>query len=184
MVASMTGTTIRIPTVADTVRTYLVRSFAGDGPGGLRSFIWLPIAALLVLAIPRVDSSDNGVFPFGFAFALSAANAVSAAWREHQFGGPRRLLVAAGLTTFVASLALLLILVAASITFGPERGSSAIEALGAMIPTDLIIGGLLVLMFVLVAAFKVGEPARKRSEAEDHARIRAERLARGQTVRP
>jgi hypothetical protein len=131
-----------------------------------------------------VDSSDNGACPFGFAFALTAANAVTAGRREYLFGGPRRLVVAAGVTTFLVSLAIFLTLIAASIAFGPQRGSSAAEAVGAVVPANLLIGGLLLLAVAVAAAYWINEPARTREESENRARIRAERLARGRAVRP
>ena len=181
----MTGTTVRIPTVADTVRTYLVRSLAGDEARWVRTLIGVPVVVLLILAFPRVDSGDSWPFlPLATFLTLCAVISVEAARREYQFGGPQRLVVAAGVTTFMVNVAILSTFIALSMAFGQEPGSSPLEALGAMIPTDLIIGGLLVLMFVLVAAHKIGEPGRKRSEAENQARIRAERLARGRAVRP
>lgn len=181
----MTGTTVRIPSVPETIRTYLLRSFVGDEAGRLRGIIWSPIVALLILAIPRADSDDQWPFlPLAFLFALGAAHGVTAARREYLFGGPRPLVVAAGVTTFLASIGILLTLIAASIAFGPERGSSAIERLGAILPPNLVIGGLLLLMVAAAAAYWINEPARTREDSENRARIRAERLARGKAVRP
>ncbi len=151
----------------------------------VRGLFWLSALGLLVLAMPRLDSGAQGpFFPIVFFVPLCAAHAAAAARREYEFGGPRRLVVAAGVTTFLASLGLLLTFVAASINFGPERGSSAIEALGAMIPPDLYIGGLLLLMVAGAAAYWIDEPARKRAEAKGRATIRAERIERGKPVRP
>jgi hypothetical protein len=180
----VTGTTVRIPTVADTVRTYLVRSFVGDEVGRLRGLIWLPILILVILAVPRVDSIDQGLGPLVAFLIGGVVSAMQAARREHQFGGPRRLVVAAGVTTSLAALALLLILIAISTTFGPEPGSSAIEAVGAVVPANLLIGGLLLLMVAAAAAYYINEPARTREESEDRARIRATRIERGKPVRP
>ena len=184
IVALMTGTTVRIPSVRDTVRTYLVRSVVGDDVGRLRSVIWLPIVILVILAVPRVDSVSEPLGPLVFFLIGGVLNALEAAQREYRFGGPRRVVVTAGVTTFVCSMTLLVTLISISITFGPERGSSAIEALGAAVPANLLIGGLLLLMVAAAAAYWINEPARTRDESENRARIRAERLARGRAVRP
>jgi hypothetical protein len=183
-VAVVTDPEVRIPTVADTVRTYLVRSLMGDEGRWVRGLIWLPIIVLMILAIPRADSTDQWpIFPLLFLIGLDAVHAVDAARREYRFGGPRRLVVAAGVTTFVVALGILVTLIAVSIAFGPEPGSAPIETLLAGIPTNLVIGAVLLLMVAAAAAYRINEPARAREESENRARIRAERVARGRVVR-
>jgi len=180
----MNATTVRIPSVGDTVRRYLLRSLVGDEVRWVRGLLWLPAIGLLILAVPRVDSHTQWPMFYVFFVPVCAIHAVTAARREHEFGGPRRLVVVAGVTTFLASLGLLLTFVALSINIGPERGSSAIEALGALVPPNLLLGGLLLIVVALAAAYWINDPARKRVEARDRERIRAERLARGKAVRP
>src|SRR5687768_7874646 len=111
----MSGTTVRIPSVGDTVRTYLVRSVLGDDVGRLRGIIWLPIVILVILAVPRVDSVSEPLGPLVFFLIGGVLNALEAARREYQFGGPRRVVVTAGVTTFVCAMTLLVALISLSI---------------------------------------------------------------------
>jgi hypothetical protein len=175
----MSEDTVRIPSVADTVRAYLLGGLFGVSGRWQNALIWLLVMAFSVLALPRWDSIENPpIVGLGVGLAIAAG---LDAQRERQFGGPERLVVAAGLTTLVGLVAMFAVLYAVSVTFGPEPGSAPIDAFWRL-PIEVQAGCFLGLAVLFVILYRVRRPARLREEAEFQERVRAERKARGRAV--
>lgn len=174
----MTGD-VRIPTVAETVRVYILRGTLGEPRSWRNPVIMLLFVGAVVLIMPRWDSLESP--PLLALVVTFAAVAASGAYREYQFGGPQRLIVAAGVTTFVASVASIAVLYAVSVTFGREPGASPIEAFWRL-PTEVLASVFLGFGLLIVILYFVRKPARLRAEAEAREKIRAERAARGAPV--
>ena len=170
-------TTVRIPSVAQTIRTYVMRSLLGGSTPSRALLGWFAVVVLFILVIPRLDSTDSPSLIF--LPVLVTVSAAIEARREYLFGGPHRLVVAAGVTAFIVYSAMVATIVAVSIVFGPEPDSSPIDS----VPGDLIVVGLVAFLVVLPILYWVRKPARERQEAAFRAEVRAERTARGRPVR-
>ena len=176
----MTDETWRPPTVASTIRKYALQSgFAGAlTPGKLvRLAVLLVVMALL---IPKVNT-DSSIFGYiAFATVFGAADA---AFREHQLGGPRRIEIAAGLTTATCFLLAAAVFVVASILLGPEAGSSPLEGfldwLTATMPhfnPVTVLAGLAVIL--VIRYLWIDRPTLERDRAASRAEAKVERAAR------
>lgn len=171
---------MRIPSVAETVRTYALRGLFGERFQWRGLLTAMLFSVALVLAIPRLDSSDYSLLAFFGIFA--AIDAWEVVRREYLFGGPGRLIVAAGITNFVGNIAYLVVLYAASVTFGPPPGSAPIDAFRRL-PSNLVIGSFLAFGMLLAILYVIRKPAQKRQEAEFQALVDAERARRGKPPR-
>ena len=174
----MTGD-VRIPTVAETVRAYLLRGLLGEPRSWRHPVVGLLFLGAVALIMPRWDSLES---PPVLALVVTfAAVAASDAYREYQFGGPRRLIVAAGVTSVLASMAIIAVVYTVSVTFGREPGTAPIESFWRL-PTEVLASVFLGFGVLIVILYFVRKPARLRAEAEDREKIRAERAARGAPV--
>jgi hypothetical protein len=171
---------VRIPTVAATVRTYLLRGLLGDPARWRTPVLGLTFLGLMVMGAPRMDAQSSP--PLLAFLILCGVVAASDARREYLFGGPQRLVVAAGVTTFVSMSALLGLVYAASIMFGPEPGSAPSDAFFSL-QTNVVVGVFLAIAVLVAILYWIRRPVRERQDAEFRALVRAERAARGKPVR-
>ena len=164
------------PTVASTIRTYAARSVVGDRRSAFRITLGAIGVAALILAFPSIDSYAYSPAYGVLGLLVGTANA---AWREHQFGGPRRLEIAAASTTLVVFLVFLALIAIGSALFGPAAGSSPVESLlNSLPPLDGVSLLLALAILLLIRYFWIDRPALRRQRAAFRAQVEAERAAR------
>jgi hypothetical protein len=167
----MTTEGVRVPTVADTVRTY-ARDFLGDF-STLRGMLSLGLLVAVVLVLPPMK--DVGPLLLSNAILLIGIS-LHAGYRERRFGGPDRLAVAATMTTLAVGAAWASVFLLAWAILGGRLGFWRVLR---EIPPDAVITALLVLAaFIVIRYFHI-KPERERRAAAFEAQVRAERARRG-----
>jgi hypothetical protein len=152
------------------LRTALVEQFLGPPRRArrLRFLASLAITVALALVIPRIDHWARAEALPALALIGIPVSGIWAVHREHLLRRSRSRQVAVYVATVIAFSAGWIELVALSVTFGSEPGSSPIERLAALIP-PLDIPLWLVAGLLLVLALW-----RYRSDKREEAALRAQ----------
>ena len=163
---------VRIPTVAETVRTYVRRLTSGELDK--RGRVLLLAFLLVAFVLPPI--SLERTWP-GLAI-LVAITSIQEARRERRLGGPDRLVLVAGLTSAAVvslySIVLLLILVYVGGRLDLWSHVPPVD-----LPVEVIVIGILAIEALLFYIFWRTRAGRERAEEAFESEVRAERARRG-----